>query len=240
MRILVVDDEVKTAAYLAKGLTEHNYVVDTCGTGPEGLNEAIATAYDLMILDVMLPGMSGFQVLKELRVRGNNTLTLMLTAKDGLEDRIKGLDIGADAYLVKPFSFSELLAVIRSLLRRGPTRQSDVIVITDLSVDLVNRVATRAGKRIDLTPKEFTLLAFLARRHGDVMSRTIISEHVWDMQFDSETNVVDVHIRRLRSKIDDPYGHKLIHTVRGVGYVLRHQSGENIDHAPDDAMGTHS
>lgn len=232
MRILVVDDETKTAAYLAKGLTEHNYAVDTCGTGPEALNEALATPYDLIILDVMLPGMSGFQVLKELRVRGNNTLTLMLTAKDGLEDRIKGLDIGADAYIVKPFSFSELLAVIRSLLRRGPTRQSDVIMISDLSIDLVNRVATRAGKRIDLTPKEFTLLAFLARRHGEVMSRTIISEHVWDMQFDSETNVVDVHIRRLRAKIDDPYTQKLIHTVRGVGYVLRQQAGETADHAP--------
>ena len=233
MRILVIEDEPKAAATLQKGLGEHQFDVDISTDGDAGLKAALEGNYELIILDVMLPGMNGFQVLKEMRVRGNSTLTLMLTAKDGVEDRINGLDTGADAYLVKPYSFGELLATVRSLLRRCPSpRQSDVLVISDLTIDLVNRVATRGGKRLDLTPKEFSLLAFMARRQGEPLSRSIISEQVWEMLFQTDTNVVDVHIRRLRSKVDDPFARKLIHTVRGVGYVLRTEESEDrISHA---------
>jgi two-component system copper resistance phosphate regulon response regulator CusR len=178
--------------------------------------------YDLIILDVMLPSMNGWDILKGLRQNGRQALAIFLTAKDMIEDKVKGLDLGADSYIIKPFAFSELLAVIRSLVRRGPSRVNDnTIVIGDLSIDLIARVATRQNKRLDLTQKEFSLLTFLSRRQGEVLTRTVIAEHVWDMFFDSETNVVDVHVRRLRSKVDDPFESKLIHTVRGVGYVLR-------------------
>jgi len=219
-KLLVVEDEEKTAAYLKKGLSENEFVVDICHDGTEGLYLAGESAYDLVILDVLLPGRDGWSVLRELRRNGCQTPVLLLSALDSVTDRVKGLGLGADDYLIKPFSFAELLARVRSVLRRGPARQPEVIRISDLEIDLPHLKTRRAGQRIDLTPKEFQLLSLLARRPGEVVSRTLIAERVWDMNFDSDTNVVDVHIRRLRAKVDDPFGIKLIHTVRGLGYVL--------------------
>jgi two-component system copper resistance phosphate regulon response regulator CusR len=220
MRILVVEDEQKSAEYLRKGLGESGFVVDVAGTGNWGLQLAQDNQYDLIILDVMLPGLDGWSILSALRRRGRSTPVLMLTARDAVDDRVKGLELGADDYLVKPFAFSELLARVRSILRRGPARQPEVLRIADLQLDLIRHRAIRAGQRLDLTPKEFSLLSLLARRRGEVLSRTLIAEQVWDLNFDCETNVVDVHVRRLRSKVDDPFEPKLIRTVRGVGYVL--------------------
>jgi two-component system copper resistance phosphate regulon response regulator CusR len=220
MRILVVEDEAKIAAFLRKGLTENGFVVDVANQGDDGLHLARTVAYDLVILDVMLPNLDGWALLTTLRHEGKQTPVLYLTARDSVHDRVKGLELGADDYLVKPFAFSELLARVRSILRRGPSRQPETIRVADLEVDVVHLRAFRAGQRLDLTPKEFALLSLLARRAGDVLSRTLIAEHVWDMNFDSDTNVVDVHIRHLRSKVDDPFERKLIHTARGVGYVL--------------------
>jgi two-component system copper resistance phosphate regulon response regulator CusR len=219
MRLLIVEDEPKTSSYLAKGLGEHGFVVDVASRGDDGLHLAKAIDFDLVILDVMLPKLTGWSVLSGLRQSGKQTPVLFLTAKDGVEDKVRGLELGADDYLVKPFAFSELLARVRSILRRGPARQPDVLRIADLEIDVVRNRVLRAGKRLDLTPKEFGLLSLLARRSGEVLSRTLIAEQVWDMNFDSDTNVVDVHIRRLRSKVDDPFEKKLIHTVRGKGYV---------------------
>ena len=226
MKILVVEDEQKSAAYLKKGLSESSYVVDVSDNGDDGLRLASANNYDLIILDVMLPRRDGWSVLQELRKSGVTTPLLLLTAKDAVQDRVKGLELGADDYLVKPFAFSELLARVRSILRRGQTRTQEVIHIADLEVDLIRHRASRGGKRMDLTPKEFSLLSLLVRRQGEVLTRTLIAEKVWDMNFDSGTNVVDVHVRRLRSKLDDPYSLKLIQTVRGVGYVLDPQQAE--------------
>jgi two-component system copper resistance phosphate regulon response regulator CusR len=220
VRILLVEDEAKIAAFLRKGLTENGFVVDHARQGDDGLHLARTGAYDLVILDVMLPNLDGWTILAALRREGKQTPVLYLTARDAVHDRVKGLELGADDYLVKPFAFSELLARVRSVLRRGPTRQSETIRVADLEVDVIRLRAFRAGQRLDLTPKEFALLSLLARRVGDVLSRTLIAEQVWDMNFDSDTNVVDVHIRHLRSKVDDPFERKLIHTVRGVGYVL--------------------
>jgi two-component system copper resistance phosphate regulon response regulator CusR len=220
MKILVVEDEPKAAAYLKKGLSESGYMVDVAVDGDEGLRLASANGYDLLILDVMLPKRDGWSVLAELRKSSVLTPLLFLTAKDAVLDRVKGLELGADDYLVKPFAFSELIARIRSILRRGQNRTQEVIQIADLEVDLIRHRAVRGGKRMDLTPKEFSLLSLLVRRSGEVLSRTLIAEKVWDMNFDSGTNVVDVHVRRLRAKLDDPYDIKLIQTVRGVGYVL--------------------
>lgn len=220
MRVLVVEDEPKTAAYIRKGLSEAGFVVDTASDGDEGLYRAQSSEYDLLILDVMLPRRDGWSVLSELRASRVQTPVLFLTARDAVPDRVKGLELGADDYLVKPFAFSELLARIRTVLRRGPDRRPEVVRITDLEIDLFHHKATRAGRRLDLTPKEFLLLWLFARRPGEVLSRTLIAEQVWDMNFDSDTNVVDVHISRLRAKVDDPFQRKLIHTVRGVGYVL--------------------
>jgi two-component system, OmpR family, copper resistance phosphate regulon response regulator CusR len=220
MRILVIEDQPKTAAYLRKGLTENGFVVDVASQGDEGLRLARSGIYDLIVLDVMLPVRDGWSILAELRRAGRQTPALFLTARDTLHDRVKGLEIGADDYLVKPFAFSELLARVRSILRRGPARAPETVGVADLIVDLQHHKVSRGGKRLDLTPKEFLLLALLARRTGEVLSRTMIAEQVWDMNFDSGTNVVDVHVRRLRSKVDDAYEQKLIHTVRGVGYVL--------------------
>jgi two-component system, OmpR family, copper resistance phosphate regulon response regulator CusR len=224
MRILVIEDEIKTAQYLLKGLSQAGYTVDVSHDGEEGLTLASSNDYDLIILDVMLPSKDGWAVITELRKRGKQTTTLMLTARDDVSDRIKGLDLGADAYFVKPFSFLELLALIRSLLRRGPARQAEVLKIGDLEIDFFQHRVRRAKRQLDLTPKEFALLSHLARRAGEVISRTVLSEQAWGLNFDSGTNIVDVHIRRLRSKVDDPFEDKLIHTVRGIGYVLRDET----------------
>jgi len=221
VRILIVEDEQKTASYLRKGLTENGYVVDTAAEGQEGLHMAATGGYDLIILDVMLPERDGWSLISELRRSGKQTPVLFLTARDSVEDRVRGLELGADDYLVKPFAFSELLARLRAILRRGPARQPAVLRIADLEIDLLGHKARRAGNLLELTPKEFLLLSLLARREGEVLSRTLIAEQVWDMNFDSDTNVVDVAIRRLRRKVDDPFSKKLVHTVRGVGYVLK-------------------
>jgi two-component system, OmpR family, copper resistance phosphate regulon response regulator CusR len=220
MRLLVVEDEVKTAKFLKKGLSEAGFVVDTTGNGQDGLALATQMDFDLLILDVMLPGLDGWQVLTELRRAGKATQVLLLTARDAIHERVKGFELGADDYLVKPFAFSELLARVQSRLRRTPARPQNVLRLADLEIDLLRQRATRSGQRLDLTTKEFLLLSLLARRAGEVLSRTVIAEAVWDMNFDSETNVVDVSVRRLRSKVDDPFGSKLIHTVRGSGYVF--------------------
>jgi two-component system copper resistance phosphate regulon response regulator CusR len=220
MKLLVVEDEQKTAAYLRKGLSEQGIVVDVARTGEDGLYHALHSDYDLIILDVLLPRQDGWSVLGKLREKGKATPVLFLTARDAVEDRVKGLELGADDYLIKPFAFSELLARVRSILRRGPERQPETLRIADLEMDFLRHKAFRGGKRLDLTPKEFALLSLLARRAGEVLSRTLIAEQVWDMNFDSHTNVVDVHIRRLRMKADDSFPRKLIHTIRGVGYVL--------------------
>lgn len=220
MRLLIVEDEAKTAAYLAKGLAENGFVVDSASTGLDGLHFARTIDYDLIILDVMLPGLDGWTILKSLRDEGRRTAVLFLTARDSVADRVTGLELGADDYLVKPFAFSELLARVRTILRRGPNRQTESIRVGDLEIDLLRMRASRSETRLELTAKEFSLLSLLARRSGEVLSRTLIAEQVWDMNFDSDTNVVDVHIRRLRAKVDDPFERKLIHTVRGKGYVL--------------------
>ena len=220
MRVLIVEDETKTAAYLAKGLREHGFVADVARDGRDGLHMAQSETYDVAILDVMLPGRDGWSVLRDLRGSGSSLPVLFLTARDGVPDRVRGLELGADDYLVKPFAFSELLARIRTILRRGASRQPEELCVGDLDLDLVRRRVQRAGQKLELSPKEFALLSLLMRRTGEVLSRTLIAEQVWDMNFDSDTNVVDVHIRRLRAKVDDPFDHKLIHTVRGAGYVL--------------------
>jgi len=219
MRVLVVEDELKTGEYLRKGLSEQGFVVDVAHTGADGAHLALNEDYAVIVLDVMLPGIDGWSVLKSLR-KAKQTPVLFLTASDAVEDRVKGLELGADDYLVKPFAFSELLARLRSILRRGQTREPDVINAGDLVVDLLRRRVSRGEQRIDLTAKEFALLSLLLRRKGEVLSRTLIAEQVWDMNFDSDTNVVEVAIRRLRAKVDEPFAHRLIHTIRGVGYVL--------------------
>jgi two-component system copper resistance phosphate regulon response regulator CusR len=220
MHVLIVEDEVKTAAFLKKGLSENGFVVDCARAGEEGLDLARSFDYDLVILDVMIPGRDGWSVIAELRRSGKQTPVLFLTARDSVQDRVKGLELGADDYLVKPFVFSELLARVRSILRRGPARQPDTLRIADLEIDFPRHRVCRGGNRIEITPKEFDLLSLLARRQGELLSRTLMAEQVWDMNFDSNTNVVDVAIRRLRRKVDDPFAQKLIHTVRGAGYVL--------------------
>ncbi|MBM3841345.1 MAG: response regulator [Verrucomicrobia bacterium] len=220
MRVLIVEDERKTATYLSKGLSESGFVVDLAGQGEDGLHLALTQDYDAIVLDVMLPARDGWSVLGAIRKEGKQTPVLFLTARDTVPDRVRGLELGADDYLVKPFAFSELLARIRSILRRGPSRQPEVLHVADLELDLIRHKAARAGLRLDLTPKEFALLSLLARRKGEVLSRTLIAEQVWDMHFDSDTNVVDVAVRRLRRKADDPFSRRLIHTERGLGYVL--------------------
>jgi two-component system, OmpR family, copper resistance phosphate regulon response regulator CusR len=222
-RLLVIEDEAKLADYLHKGLSENGYVVDVARNGIEGRHLATDGDYQLVLLDIMLPGVDGFGVLQAIRARTRQLPVLMLTARDKVEDRVRGLQEGADDYLVKPFAFSELLARVGALLRRGSTplaASATLLQLADLEVDLLSRKATRAAQRLDLTAKEFTLLTLLLRRRGQVLSRTTLAEQVWDMNFDSDTNVVEVAIRRLRAKMDDPFDAKLLHTVRGMGYVL--------------------
>ncbi|GAA4026977.1 heavy metal response regulator transcription factor [Actimicrobium antarcticum] len=219
MRILVVEDEVKAADYLRKGLGESGYMVEVAHTGIDGQFLAQESDFDLIILDVMLPGIDGWQLLQIIR-RKSQVPVLFLTARDAVEDRVKGLELGADDYLVKPFSYAELLARVRTLLRRGAPREVEHFKVADLQLDVLRRRVVRGAERIVLTNKEFALLQFLMERSGEALSRTQIASQVWQMNFDSDTNVVDVAIRRLRVKVDDPFSIKLIHTVRGVGYTL--------------------
>jgi two-component system, OmpR family, copper resistance phosphate regulon response regulator CusR len=222
MRLLLIEDEAKLASYLRQGLSEEGFVVETASNGVDGLHMATQGHYDLIVLDGMLPGIDGLGVLAALR-HSRDTPVLMLTARGAVEDRVKGLQSGADDYLTKPFAFSELVARLHVLMRRGKTggaSEPTVLRLHDLELDLLKRRATRAGKRLDLSAKEFNLLALFLRRPGEVLSRTEIAEQVWDMNFDSNTNVVEVAIRRLRSKLDEPFEVNLLHTVRGMGYVM--------------------
>lgn len=219
MKILIVEDEPKTAGYLHRGLLEQGYSVDIARDGIDGRHLALEFDYDVIVLDVMLPGIDGYAILRELRKR-KQTPVIMLTARDGIDDRVQGLQAGADDYLVKPFSFLELLARLQALTRRGRSAAVAQLRIGDLEVDLFARKAWRDGQRLDLTAKEFALLATLARHHGEILSKTVIAELVWDVNFDSDANVVEVAVKRLRSKLDDPFPRKLLHTIRGMGYVL--------------------
>ena len=221
MKILIVEDEPKIGDYLRQGLREAGFTADVATNGNDGLHLGLEVDYDLAILDVMLPGMDGWQILRALRRAGKELPVLFLTARDQVEDRVKGLDLGADDYLVKPFSFAELLARVRTLLRRGRSgTEATSIRVADLELDLLRRRVTRDGKRIDLTAKEYGLLELLMRRRGEVLPRSLIASQVWDMNFDSDTNVIEVAVRRLRSKIDQDFEPKLIQTIRGMGYVL--------------------
>ncbi|AVO34314.1 heavy metal response regulator transcription factor [Ottowia oryzae] len=222
MKILIVEDETKTGDYLRQGLTEAGYAVELARNGVDGLHLALTDDHDLIVLDVMLPGLDGWQILGALRQAGKSMPVLFLTARDLVEDRVKGLELGADDYLLKPFAFAELLARVRTLLRRNTrgVAESTVLEAADLSLDLLRRRAARAGQRIDLTAKEFALLELLLRRRGEVLPRSLIASQVWDMNFDSDSNVVEVAVRRLRAKVDDPFDLKLIQTVRGMGYLL--------------------
>ncbi|EJL88739.1 heavy metal response regulator [Herbaspirillum sp. CF444] len=225
MHILLVEDELKSGDYLCRGLRESGFVVDWVQTGVDGLHNAQSLEYKLIILDVMLPRMNGWDILRELR-RTHDTPVLFLTARDEIEYRVKGLELGADDYLVKPFAFIELLARVRTLLRRSPGRESDVIEYADVRLDVLRRKVTRDGQRINLTAKEFALLHMLIHRPGEVFSRPRIASQVWDMNFDSDTNVVDVAVRRLRAKLDDAFDRKLLHTVWGMGYVFEERVEE--------------
>ncbi|HBX60860.1 MAG TPA: DNA-binding response regulator, partial [Methylophaga sp.] len=221
MRLLLVEDEVKTGDYLQKGLSEAGFQVNLVRNGLDGHHLAMTEAFDLIVLDVMLPDVDGWRILQSLREAECQTPVLFLTARDTVDDRVKGLELGADDYLVKPFAFAELLARIRTLLRRGiPSTFSELLKVADLTLDLPKHRVTRAGKKINLSHKEFCLLELLARRQGEVLPRSLIASQVWDMNFDSDTNVIDVAIRRLRAKVDDDFEPKLIHTVRGMGYKL--------------------
>jgi len=221
MKILIVEDEHKTGDYLRQGLAESGFLTELASNGMDGLHQALTGDFDLLVLDVMLPGLDGWQVLERLRQGGKQMPVLFLTARDQIEDRVKGLELGADDYLVKPFAFSELLARVRTLLRRGKVSIAPTVLrAADLELDLLRRRVTRAGTRIDLTAKEFALLELLLRRQGEVLPRSMIASQVWDMNFDSDTNVIDVAIRRLRAKVDDAYTPRLIRTARGMGYVL--------------------
>ncbi len=220
MKILIVEDEPRTGDYLRQGLAEAGFTADLVRNGPDGMHEGLVGDYDLIVLDVNLPGLDGWNVLKALRAAGREMPVLFLTARDQVEGRVRGLELGADDYLIKPFAFSELLARVRTLLRRGRAREPETLALADLELDVVRRRALRAGRRIDLTAKEFALLELFLRRPGEVLSRSFIASQVWDMNFESDTNVVEVAIRRLRAKVDDGFEPRLIHTLRGMGYVL--------------------
>lgn len=227
MNILVVEDEPKIGEYLKKGLMESGYVVTLATDGMDGQFYALNHEFDLIILDIMLPGMNGWQLLEKIRQVNNQVPIMFLTAKDGVGDRVKGLESGADDYLAKPFSFAELLARIKNLLRRTKDNHiEEIIVIADMAINIKSRVVSRAGKKLHLTPKEYLLLELLARRRGEVLPRSLIASQVWDMNFDSDTNVIDVAIRRLRAKVDDDHHVKLIHTIRGMGYKMEGNGDE--------------
>ncbi|GGU56762.1 DNA-binding response regulator [Pseudomonas laurentiana] len=225
MKLLIVEDQAKTGQYLCQGLSEAGFSAELATDGNTGQHLALTGDYALLILDVMLPGRDGWQILQAVRAAGLDTPVLFLTARDAVEDRVHGLELGADDYLVKPFAFSELLARVRTLLRRGgsPTQET-LLGVADLSLDLIRRRVERAGQRIDLTAKEFSLLELLLRRQGEVLPKSLIASQVWDMNFESDTNVIEVAIRRLRLKVDDAHDNKLIHTVRGMGYVLEERT----------------
>ncbi|MCK6264499.1 heavy metal response regulator transcription factor [Vibrio sp. ZSDE26] len=222
MKLLIVEDEAKTGSYLKKGFTESGYIVDLASDGVDGLYQATSQHYDLVILDIMLPNLNGWQVLQTMRSSGLHTPIIILSAKDQVEDRVKGLELGANDYVVKPFAFVELLARVKNALRvqNGHTKSDTTLAIADLSLNLLKRTAHRNGDNITLTSKEFSLLELFMKKRGEVMSRSLIASLIWDMNFDSDTNVIDVAVKRLRSKIDKPYEIKLIHTVRGMGYKL--------------------
>ncbi len=228
MKVLIVEDEPKTADYLERGLREQGYVVDVARDGLDGKHMALEYEYDVIVLDVMLPGTDGFSVLHALREQ-RQTPVIMLTARDRVDDRVRGLREGADDYLVKPFSFLELVARLQALTRRSRGQEAMQLRIADLQIDLLARKAWRNGQRLDLTAKEFALLAALARRKGEILSKTTIAELVWDVNFDSDTNVVEVAVKRLRSKLDDPFKPTLLHTVRGMGYVLEVRDDQSED-----------
>ena len=230
MRILVIEDELKMAGLLRRGLVEAGYAVDVASSGADGLWAAGENPYDAVVLDLMLPDMSGLEICRELRRRGFWVPVLILTARDGVPDRVAGLDAGADDYLTKPFAFGELFARIRALLRRGPSERPAVLRVGDLELDPAARTVARRGIQIDLTAKEFAVLELLMRRAGEVLTRTRILEHAWDFAYDGDSNVVDVYIRYLREKVDRPFGRKSIETVRGSGYRLQ---AETIHVAPD-------
>ena len=221
MKLLIVEDETKIGDYLRQGLSEAGFVVDLARNGLDGHHLAMTEDYNLLILDIMLPGIDGWEILKSLRESGQNVPVLFLTARDNVDDRVKGLELGADDYLVKPFAFAELLARVRTLLRRGAAPAVETtLTVADLDLDLMRRCVTRAGQRIQLTAKEFALLELLLRHQGEVLPRSLIASQVWDMNFDSDTNVIDVAIRRLRAKVDENFEPRLIHTLRGMGYML--------------------
>ncbi len=227
MKLLVIEDEIKIGDYLRQGLSEAGFVVELARNGLDGYHLITSEMYDLIVLDIMLPDIDGWRLVQSIRETGKQTPVMFLTARDSVEDRVKGLELGADDYLVKPFAFSELLARVRTLLRRrNPPGLTDRIEIANLILDIPRRRVTRDGVRINLTNKEFALLELLVRHKGEVLPRSLIASHVWDMNFDSDTNVIDVAIRRLRAKIDTKFEPKLIHTVRGMGYVLDIQDGE--------------
>jgi two-component system copper resistance phosphate regulon response regulator CusR len=234
MALLLIEDEPKTLAYLSQGLTERGFIVETAQSGQQGFLAIQSRQYELIVMDVMLPERDGWSLLREMRSSGDNTPVLFLTARDSVQDRVKGLELGADDYLVKPFAFSELLARIRSVLRRTPPRHPDRLRIADLEIDVARATATRAGRRLDLTSKQFLMLCLFARHAGEVLSRKFLAEQVWDIHFETETNIVDVAIRRLRTKLDAPFPVKLIRSVRGVGYVLQPSEAGEPNRPEDD------
>lgn len=220
MRVLVVEDDESVSSFIRRGLVQEGFSVDVSPDGRDAFHRALDEPYDIIVLDLLIPYMDGLEVLTQIRKQGSRVPVLVLSAKDGVEDRVRGLDCGADDYLVKPFNFGELTARVRALLRRGSDHPQAVVQVEDLELDFAGHRVTRGGKRINLTPKEFSLLEYLVRNRGNVLTRTMIAEHVWDQHFDSFSNVIDVYIRYLRSKVDDAAAKKLIHTIRGVGYVL--------------------